>query len=308
MEYANSWLKKSIVPLLGLTLAVTLVAQVRTLRGRSAVATATAATTASPGSLAGTPASSTASSGVTAEGRLVTYPGAQVVVATDVAGTLSRLLVQERDHVRKGQLLAELKADDLRAELAEQQAKVAEAEADIRYADADVQRAERLLAAQVGTAAVADKSRSNRDAAHARKATAEAAVHRLEALLAKTRLVAPIDGVVLERNVHPGEHLEAGAQLVMIADLKRTRVEAEVDEFDAGRVALGAPVQVTAEGYDNHVWKARVEEIPDEVVNRRLKPQDPGRPSDTRVLLVKIVLSEPSPLKLGQRVEVAIGK
>ena len=84
------------------------------------------------------------------------------------------------------------------------------------------------------------------------------------------------------------------------------RIEAEVDEFDAGRVALGAPVIVRAEGYNNQQWKGRVEEIPDTVVGRRLKPEDPGRPTDTRVLLVKIALDGPTPLKLGQRVEVEI--
>jgi hypothetical protein len=49
-----------------------------------------------------------------------------------------------------------------------------------------------------------------------------------------------------------------------------------------------------------------VEEIPDTVVGRRLKPQDPGKPEDTRVLLVKIAFQEPTPLKLGQRVEIRI--
>ncbi len=303
METANGWIRKAIIPLLGLTLTVAVVGQVRSMRGKS-TAVSTASATAG-GSVA---AGKEGAAGVTAEGRLVSYPGAQVAVATDVAGTVSRLLVDERSHVRKGQLLAELKADDLKAEIAEQKARIAEADADIRFADADVDRADRLLAARVGTQATADRSRSNRDAAHARRETAVAALARLEAQLAKTRLTAPIDGVVLARNVQPGEHLDAGAQLVTLADLKRTRIEAEVDEFDAGRVTLGAPVQVTAEGYDGRSWKARVEEIPDAVVNRRLKPQDPGRPSDTRVLLVKIALAEPSPLKLGQRVEVAIGR
>jgi HlyD family secretion protein len=308
MESVNGWIRKSIVPLLGITLTVVLLGQVKALRGGSALAPRAvgAATEASARTAAA--AATNAASRVTAEGRLVPYPGAQVVVATDVAGTLTRLLVEERDPVKKGQLLAELKADDIRAEIAEQRAKVAEAEADIRFADADVDRADRLLEAKVGTQATADRSRSNRDTAHARRETAVAALHRLEAVLAKSRLTAPIDGVVLERNVHAGEHLEAGAQLVTLADLKRTRVEAEVDEFDAGRVALGAPVEVTAEGYDGRSWHGKVEEIPDAVVNRRLKPQDPGRPSDTRVLLVKIALLEGSPLKLGQRVEVAIGR
>ncbi|MEA2693091.1 MAG: HlyD family secretion protein [Acidobacteriota bacterium] len=306
MESASGWIRKSIVPLLGLTLTVALVGQVRSLKMRSTATTGSASPHASAPMGAAMPAPGAGR--VTAEGRLVTYPGAQVVVATDVAGTLSRLLVKERDHVRKGQLLAELRADDVRAEIAEQQARVSEAEADIRFADSDVDRADRLLAAKVGTQATADRSRSNRDAAHARRETALAAVRRLQAVLAKSRLTAPIEGVVLERNVHSGEHLEAGAQLVTLADLRRTRIEAEVDEFDAGRVALGAPVEVTAEGYDGRSWRGRVEEIPDAVVNRRLKPQDPGRPSDTRVLLVKIALSESSPLKLGQRVEVEIGR
>jgi HlyD family secretion protein len=65
---------------------------------------------------------------------------------------------------------------------------------------------------------------------------------------------------------------------------------------------------VSAEGYGDRAWTGRIEEIPDEVVGRRLKPQDPGKPTDTRVLLVKIALQDPMPFKLGQRVEVAIGK
>jgi hypothetical protein len=52
--------------------------------------------------------------------------------------------------------------------------------------------------------------------------------------------------------------------------------------------------------------KAKVEEIPDSVTGRRLKPQDPARPIDTRVLLVKIAFQEPFPFRLGQRVDVQI--
>jgi RND family efflux transporter MFP subunit len=246
--------------------------------------------------------------GVVAEGRLVTYPGAEVVVAPETSGTVVRLLVKEKETVRKGQVLAELKADDLRAELAEARARVAEAEADIRFADVDLDRAQKLLEAKVGTASAADRARSIRDAAHARRETAQASVNRLEALLAKTRIVSPIDGVVIARSVDAGEHLEAGSPLLTVADLEHTRVEAEVDEFDAGRVGLGSPVKVTAEGFAGRSWKGTVEEIPDAVVGRRLKPQDPGRPSDTRVLLVKVALGEGTPLKLGQRVEVEISR
>lgn len=285
--------RKSLLPLIGVLLTLVLIGQVRNGRGTDTVEAAPAAAPVQD-------------ERVVAEGRLVTYPGAEVVVATELPGTVVRLLVGEKDRVRKGQVVAELRADDLRAELSEARARVDEAEADIRFAEVDLGRAERLLAEKVGTQEMADRARRNRDAASARRETAQASVSRLSAVLAKTRIVAPIDGVVIVRSVQPGEHVEAGEPLVTIADLDRTRVEAEVDEFDAGRVALGAPVRVTAEGYTGQSWPARIEEIPDAVVPRRLKPQDPGRPSDTRVLLVKIALDGKTPLKLGQRVEVEI--
>jgi len=93
---------------------------------------------------------------------------------------------------------------------------------------------------------------------------------------------------------------------VTVTDLGRLRIEAEVDEFDAGRIKLGDAVTVTAEGFPGKALKAIVEEIPDTVVGRRLKPLDPSRPIDTRVLLVKIAFKEPAPFKLGQRVDLEI--
>lgn len=299
MDAVQGILRKSFLPLLGLLLTAALITQLRGLRGGTAEAdtAAVAAPSAAPAAM---------SAGVAAEGRIVTYPGAEVAVAADAAGVITRLTVEEKDTVRKGQLLAELEADDLRSGLAEQRARVAEADADIRLAEINLARAEKLLAARVGTEEAVDRARRDRDAATARRETATAAVARLQAQLAKTRIEAPIAGTVITRGVHPGEHLEAGDPLVTLADLTRLRIEAEVDEFDAGRMALGAPVTVTAEGWDGRSWQGTVEEIPDNVVGRRLKPQDPGKPSDTRVLLVKIALAEETPLKLGQRVEVEI--
>jgi HlyD family secretion protein len=297
-----------LLPILGLTLTVALVLQMRGPQGGLRSLGNFAGSAAPAPSAHQTAAAADPADRVIAEGRLVTYPGAEVVVASDVAGTVVRLLVQEKQVVRKGQLVAELRADDVRAELAESRARIEEAEADIRFADVDIARAERLLAEKVGTQETADRARRNRDAAYARRDTALAAARRLEAVLAKTRILSPIDGVVIARTTDAGERVDAGTALLTVADLRKTRIEAEVDEFDAGRVGLAAPVTVTAEGYTGQTWKAKVEEIPDAVVSRRLKPQDPGRPSDTRVLLVKIALQEATPLKLGQRVEVTIAR
>lgn len=246
------------------------------------------------------------SAAVRAEGWVVAYPGAEVTVGTDVAGTVVHLRVQEKDKVRKGQLVAELRADDTRAALEEARAQVAQSEADVRLYEIEISRAQQLFDAKVGTKQALDRATRDRDAAQARSETARATVRRLEAVLDKTRIYAPIGGVVLSRLVQPGESVKEGASIVSLANLDRTRVEAEVDEFDAGRVEIGNEVTIKAEGYDGQQWLGRVEEIPDSVVSRRIKPQDPTKPIDTRVLLVKVAFGEPTPLKLGQRVQIAL--
>lgn len=242
---------------------------------------------------------------VVAEGRVVTYPGAEVTIGTDVDGTIARLTVNEKDHVHRGQTIAVIQADDTRAALGVARAHVGEADADIHLFQSEVARAQNLWQVDIGSKQAWEKADRDLDAARARRASASAEVSRLEALVAKTVLTSPIDGVVIDRPVHAGETVASGDAIVTVADLAKTRVEAEIDEFDVARIRLGATVQINAEGFDR-TWRGTIEEVPDSVVNRRLKPQDPSKPIDTRVLLVKVAFAEPTPLKLGQRVEVKI--
>lgn len=287
-------MNRFLFPLLGILVLVATVAQVSANRSSAAGARNPLPTTRKENTRT-----------IAAEGRVVAYPGAEVMVGSDVSGTIDRLDVEEKQAVKKGDVIAVIEANDTRAALAVARARVAEADADIRLFSLESSRARNLWTAEVGSKQAWEKAERDLDAARARRASAAAEVRRLEALVAKTILTAPIDGVVVDRAVHAGETIAAGSPLVTIADLKKMRVEAEVDEFDAARVRLSAPVSVTAEGYD-HPWRATIEEIPDTVVNRRLKPQDPSKPIDTRVLLVKVAFAEPTPLKLGQRVEVRI--
>ena len=71
-----------------------------------------------------------------------------------------------------------------------------------------------------------------------------------------------------------------------------------------GSIRVIARAATSIAAFVGRTWRGTIEEIPDSVVNRRLNPQDPSKPIDTRVLLVKIAFSESTPLKLGQRVEV----
>ena len=243
---------------------------------------------------------------VMAEGRVMPYPGSEIVLSSEMAGKIVKVYASEKTPVRRGDVIAELKSDDIRASLDESKSIADERDAELKFAAWEAQRIQST--ASQGTFSELERQRTQRDAdaAAARRATAAAAVRKLEALLDKTRIVAPIDGVVTTRFVHPGENVDIGSKVVTIANLDKVRIEAEVDEYDASAISLGADVTILVEGYTGHGWKGKVEEIPDTVAIRRLKPEDPRRPTDTRVLLVKITLTEPTPLKLGQRVEVQI--
>jgi RND family efflux transporter MFP subunit len=243
---------------------------------------------------------------INAEGRVVAYPGAEVTVGTEVLGTIVKMPVVENTAVRKGDLLVELRADEVRASLREAHHRLTEAEVGLRLEQARA-RLDRILPLVTGSSAQQPEARREfLAAALARRDAAQAAVDRLDAELAKYRIVAPLDGVVVARDADPGETVSAAAPLVKIADLTRLRVEAEVDEFDISRIATKARATIRAEGFPGRRWRGEVEEVADSIVARPTRPQDPGRAADTRVLLVRIAFREPSSLKLGQRVEVEI--
>ena len=279
-----------ITGLIGLGLAVATVLQARS---AAVVATAPRVTAA-------------AGRDVAAEGRVVTYPGAEVRVSAERGGRLVRLDVQEGDEVRKGQVLAEIESDELRAALAEARGRVAEAEAEVRLAELNRERRLKLLAQQIVSAHDADEADRDLDRARARGVAARAEAVRYEALLRKSRILAPLTGTVTARHVDAGETVETGDAVVTVADLARLRVDGEADEADAGSLAVGAEAAITADGYPGRQWRGRVEEVADSVTLRRLKPQDPSRPTDTRILAVKVAFEEPSPLRLGTTVELKI--
>jgi len=71
-------------------------------------------------------------------------------------------------------------------------------------------------------------------------------------------------------------------------------------------VAIGAEVEIRADGFPGTSFHGRVEEIPGSVTLRRIKPQDPARPTDVRVLALKVAFDGKTPLKLGSTVDLVI--
>ncbi len=242
---------------------------------------------------------------VRCEGRVAAYPGFDVTVGTDLGGTLDSLNVHEKDVVHKGQLLAHIDDREQRAALEAAEAKVREQGAEINFQEREVARRRQLVGDGALDRRSLDDAENQLRLAQARQDAARASVDQFRAQVSKRQIQAPIEGVVMERFANAGETLAPGARLLRLTNLGRTRIEAEVDEFDVSRLQVGSAVQVGTEG-TKATWRGRIEELPDGVGPRRLKPQDPARPTDIRVLLVKVAMDEPTPLKLGQKVELRI--
>lgn len=244
---------------------------------------------------------------IRAEGRVVARRGGQVTVGAELSGTIDRVLVEEGTVVRAGEPLATFRASEQLAAVREASANAREAHSAARSFEEETQRTKVLVESGALPRQALRQLVHQRDAARARRSAAGAASARLAAGAARARLVAPIDGTIVLRKVEPGETVNVGTPLFVIADLTSLRVEAEVDEFDAVRVRGAMKARVTVDGLDGEPLKGSVAEVGLVIAPRGIRPQDPARPLDAQVLKVKIALEGSSlPLKLGQRVSVSI--
>lgn len=239
------------------------------------------------------------------EGRLAAYPGADVVVGTDQGGVVADLPVLENTPVKKGQLLARIDDREQQASLQAAEARIREQEAEIGFQRSEVARRQRLVGSGVLDRRALEDGQTRLALLEAKVDEAKSDAGQLRSLLAKREVRSPISGTVLERYTNAGEAVSPGTKVVRVADLSRTRIEAEVDEFDVPRLKVGSPVEITVEGSSQR-WQGRVEELPGSVGPRKLRPEDPSRPTDIRVLMVKVAPEGPLPLKLGQKVELRI--
>lgn len=214
---------------------------------------------------------------VTATGSV--QPTNEVEVSSELSGTVRRVLVDYNSRVSVGQVLAELDTDKLtasaessRARLAAAKAKVAEAEATVAERESDFARKREL--AQRNIASTHDFEAAS--AAHRRAVAAletarsevgiAAADLRLnETNLAKSFIRSPIDGVVLARNVDPGQTvastLQAPILFTIAEDLGKMEVQVDVDEADVGRVREGQKAIFTVDAYPDRKFEAEIREV-----------------------------------------------
>ena len=196
----------------------------------------------------GASAESPATPRVVAEGRVVAYPGAEVVVGTEAAGRIVRLNVE--GEVGRPQRRPDRRAERRRPAGLPCRGRGAGGGGRSRHPLLRARGPPRRVAARphAATPQNLDVNRRGLETARARRAAAVAGRDRFDALIAKTRIIAPIDGVVTARHAHPGEMVEP------VTGPHDRRPEPAPHRGRGRRVrrrpgGLGSPVMITAEGY-----------------------------------------------------------
>jgi HlyD family secretion protein len=188
-----------------------------------------------------------------------------VSVGTQVSGQVSELLVDFNDQVKKGELLARIDPTLAQQAVTDAQANVEKAQAEALQSSRDYNRNRELTSAGLVAKSAFEQSQSSLQVAQAGVKSARIALDRARQNLAYTNIYAPIDGVVVERNVQQGQTVAASLsapQLFLIAnDLSQMQILAQVGESDIAQIKEGQPVEFTVQALQGQTFKGVVKQV-----------------------------------------------
>jgi HlyD family secretion protein len=202
-----------------------------------------------------------------------------VEVGTQVSGTIKSLGADFNTQVRRGQVVAELDPSLFDTQVAQERATVTRLNAEVERvrvqaddAQVKLRRARELAAQQLIAQSDLDAAVSTANAAGAAVKSAEAqlvqaqaSLNQAQVNLSHTIIRAPIDGVVIARNVNVGQTVAASMQaptlFVIAQNLKEMRVNASVDESDIGKIEMHQPVRFRVDAYPNETFRGTVSQI-----------------------------------------------
>ncbi len=202
-----------------------------------------------------------------------------VDVGSQISGQVTKILVDFNDEVHAGQVLATIDPQTYQSRVAQSRADIAAGEASVRQAEAnlanfqaDYNRKKTLVGQGIYAPSVLDQSTAAFKAGQAAVAAARARVNQSRATmktqqvdLGRTTITSPIDGIVVDRKVQPGQTVAANFQapvLFTIAqDLSKVQVKISVDEADVGQLQEGQTVRFTVDAFPDDNFEGIVTQV-----------------------------------------------
>jgi HlyD family secretion protein len=204
---------------------------------------------------------------VTASG--IINPHYLIQVGTQVSGTISHIFVDFNSRVKKGQLVALIDTTFLYAAVEDAAAARNKAQSQQNLTQNTAKRTKDLFDKGLAAQADLDQATADFESAKANLVSAQAELDRAKINLAYARIVSPITGVVVNRNVDVGQTVAASFNtptLFTIADdLSKMQVQASIDEADIGQILTGQKAHFTVDAYPNRQYTGTVSQ-------KRLQP------------------------------------
>lgn len=205
------------------------------------------------------PGRTTVEGTISATGSLAARRAMPVGVAGE-GGRVVSVPVEQGQWVRAGQVLASIDRSVQTQQARSAAAQIQVARADAQLAQANLDRALQLIERGFISKAEVDRLTATRDAARARVSVAQAQLSELQARNARLNVLAPASGLVLERNVEPGQTVSAGSPaLFVIAQGGQMELLARVGESELAQLSPGVEAQVVPVGTDaaftGQVWQ-----------------------------------------------------
>lgn len=190
-----------------------------------------------------------------------------VEVRSKVSGIVEKFHVDAGDRVKVGQVIAEIDRETLEAAVREARAVLQEADVTREHLSRDLARKTALFHRGIESNDEIDRVRAEFAASEARQERARATVERLEQELAWATITAPIDGLVLQRDLNPGAAVASvasvtgGTVLMTIADTSSMHLLGVIDENDIAAVRVGMDARIQTDAFPGRVFAGKVRKI-----------------------------------------------
>ncbi|MBX3396950.1 MAG: efflux RND transporter periplasmic adaptor subunit [Phycisphaerae bacterium] len=223
----------------------------------------------------------------TASGKIVS--DRKVSVTTKVSGQITELLFEQGDKIVKGQVLARIERVLPKARRDEAAAALQKSMAALEFQKVNFERVKKLHDSENAPDIEFAEAVRALDEAQAQVKQDQATLEYAEKVLRDCEVVAPISGVILERNVEVGDFVaaeggigaNANAQFGTIADMSVLRVEVDISELDISRISRNMRCRITPDAYKNRRFDGYVMWI------------DPGANYSKATVQVKVRIENP---------------
>ena len=206
-------------------------------------------------------------------------PLTEVQVGAQVSGRIVKVHVDFNSVVKKGDILAEIDPSLFGAAVSQSSAQLKAADANLKRSQArlntsniNLKRLQGLKGAGIASPADVDQSQGDHDVAEADVAAAQAQISQLKAqlssartTLAYARIYSPIDGVVVNRAIDPGQTVAASFSapvlFVIAQDLSKMQVLAEIDEAEVGKIKEQMKAEVVVDAFPGEKFEGTVTQL-----------------------------------------------